>query len=84
MDAQIILEELKRRESLIERIDYIIIEKYRGAPSKLKRGEVHQNIAKELDLTLNNFLYTMILDRMKRHGFRCATHRGTQYFIHKT
>lgn len=81
MDTQIVQEELDRRARLVEQIDYIIIEDYRNAPKKFKRGPVHRNIAKKLEMTLNNFLARLIIIRMLRHGFRCRTHNGTQYFV---
>ncbi len=79
-----IVQELEKRQVLVQCIDAIIANSY-GAEQRKRfpRGQVQQEIIAKLGLVRNNLLCNIITDRMKIAGFDAIANSGTLYYRHR-
>jgi hypothetical protein len=77
--------ELERRELINHIIDFILTQSYRFTDNKfnrVKRGEVHLKVAKEMGVDLNNTLCGLIRDRIEDKGGVPKNVAGSLVYLH--
>lgn len=79
-----VLQEIERRQLINTVVDCLLVNNFEFTGNKfnrIKRGEVHEFVAKEMGVTLNNTLCNTIRERVELLGGMFRTINGTLYYL---